>query len=112
MPTGRSGIAGGVVGDCLYVFGGEGNAVDPNGIFHEVEAYDPATDNWTRHPPMQTGRHGIYAAVLGNVIYLPGGAIRQGFGATAVHEAYVIDLPSELVPRQPVILSNPRRRQP
>ena len=111
MPTGRSGIAGGVVGECLYVFGGEGNTNASNGIFSEVEAYEPATDSWTRLPPMQTGRHGIYAAVIGNVIYLPGGATQQGFGATAVHDAYVVDLPDPpLHPRAPVILSNRRRR--
>ncbi len=110
MPTGRSGIAGAAVNECLYVFGGEGNASDPNGIFHEVEAYDPAANSWTRLPPMQTGRHGIYAAVSGTVIYLPGGATRQGFGATAIHEAYIVD-PPPLIPRQPVILS-PRRRRP
>ena len=108
MPTGRSGIAGGVVGGCLYVFGGEGNPNTGNGIFSEVEAYEPATDSWTRLPPMQTGRHGIYAAVIGNVIFLPGGATLQGFGATAIHDAYVVDVP--LVPRLPVILSNRRRR--
>ena len=94
MPTGRSGVAGAVVGSCLYVFGGEGNPADPNGIFHEVEAYDPATDSWVELPPMQTGRHGIYAAVRGNVIYLPGGATVQGLGTTGVNEAYVIEVPT------------------
>ncbi len=67
---------------------------------------DPAIDAWTELPPMQTGRHGIYAAVLGNVVYLPGGATQQGLGVTGVNEAYVIDSP--LAPRQPVILSSPR----
>jgi len=110
MPTGRSGVAGAGVADCFYVFGGEGNASDPNGIFQEVEAYDPLTDSWTQLPPMQTGRHGIYAAVIGNVIYLPGGATRQGFGVTAINEAYVINAPPTLVPRQPLILV-PRRRR-
>lgn len=109
MPTGRSGIAAAAIGKCLYVFGGEGNSADPNGIFHDVEAYDPATDSWTRLAPMQTGRHGIHAGVSGNVIYLPGGATRAGFGVTGINEAYVIDAPA-LVPRQPVILS-PRRRR-
>ena len=103
MPTGRSGMAGGVVGDCVYVFGGEGNPADPAGIFHQVEAYEPAADRWWSLPPMQTARHGIYAAVLGNVIYLPGGATQQGFGVTAVNEAYV-------VPPSKVIL--PSRRPP
>ncbi|HEY1251208.1 MAG TPA: kelch repeat-containing protein [Thermoanaerobaculia bacterium] len=107
MPTGRSGIAGAVVADCFYVFGGEGNPADPNGVFHEVEAYDPASDAWTRLPPMQTPRHGIYAAVVGNAIYLPGGATQQGLGTTGVHEAYVIDLGGAF-PRQPVTRSSPR----
>lgn len=110
LPTGRSGIAGAVAADCLYVFGGEGNALDGNGIFHEVEAYDAATDTWTRLPPMATGRHGIYAAALGNLVYLPGGATRQGFGAIAHHDVYVIDSPP-LIPRQPVVLSPRRRRE-
>jgi hypothetical protein len=58
---------------------------------------------------MQTGRHGIYAAVSGDVVYLPGGAIFQGVGTTGVNEAYVIDQ-SETVPRQPILLSSPRPR--
>ena len=109
MPTGRSGVAGAVVGDCLYVFGGEGNAADPNGIFHEVEAFEPKTGEWFRLPPMRTARHGIYAAVLGNTVYLPGGSILQGFGTTGVNEAYAIDPPGG-TPRQPVILTGPRMR--
>jgi N-acetylneuraminic acid mutarotase len=111
MPTGRSGIAGAVVADCLYVFGGEGNSADPNGIFNEVEAYDPATEAWVELPPMQTGRHGIYAAVRGHVVYLPGGSTVQGFGTTGVNEAYVIDR-SGAVPRQPIILSPDPRPTP
>ena len=103
MPTARSGVAGAVVGSCLYIFGGEGNPADPNGIFHEVEAYDPATDSWVELPPMQTGRHGIYAAVRGNVIYLPGGATVEGLGTTGIQDAYVIDLAGP-APRQPVRL--------
>ncbi len=108
MPTGRSGVAGAVVGDCLYIFGGEGNAADPNGIFHEVEAYDPALDAWFELPPMQTGRHGIYASVLEDIVYLPGGATLQGLGTTGITDAYVIDR-SETVPREPIDLS-PRPR--
>lgn len=108
LPTGRSGVAGAVVANCFYVLGGEGNASDPNGIFHQVEAYDPATDSWTHLAPMQTGRHGIYAAVIGNTIYLPGGATLQGFGVTGINEAYVVNAPPALVPRMRVILA-PRR---
>ena len=54
MPTGRSGIAAGVVGGKLYVFGGE----QPR-LFSEVEVYDPAEDRWQSLPPMPTPRHDI-----------------------------------------------------
>jgi N-acetylneuraminic acid mutarotase len=108
MPTGRSGAAGAAVGNCLYVFGGEGNPADPNGIFHEVEAYDAAADVWTSLPAMRTGRHGIYAAVVGGVVYLPGGATAQGLAPTGVNEAYVVDVPAQ--PRQPVLPPGARVR--
>jgi len=111
MPTGRSGAAGAVVGECLYVFGGEGNASDPNGIFHQVEAYEASSNSWRQLPSMQTARHGISAATIGNIIYLPGGATNQGIGVTAVNEAYVIDAPPSLPPRQKVVLP-PRRTRP
>ncbi|HEY7066309.1 MAG TPA: kelch repeat-containing protein [Chloroflexota bacterium] len=88
MPTGRSGVAGAGVGGRFYVFGGEGNRASPQGIFDNVEAYDPAQGAWTRLPPMATPRHGINAAVIGNRIYLPGGATVEGFGVTPVNEAF------------------------
>jgi N-acetylneuraminic acid mutarotase len=53
LPTGRSGIAAGVVGERLYVFGGE----IPR-LFGEVEVYDPATDRWQSLAPMPEPRHG------------------------------------------------------
>ena len=34
-------------------------------------------------------RHGTVAATIGGAIYLPGGAVRQGFGASAVNEVFV-----------------------
>ena len=37
-----------------------------------------------------TPKHGIWAAVIGNTIYLPGGATAQGLGATTSHEAFTV----------------------
>jgi len=102
MPTGRSGVAGAALSGCLYVFGGEGNGQDPNGIFPQVEAYDPATDRWIELPPMSVGRHGINAAVLGNAIHLAGGATQEGFGVTGIHDAFIVD------PRIPRVTPVPR----
>ena len=88
MPTGRSGIAGAVVNNIYYVFGGEGNVASPSGTFGENEAYDPARDRWLAQPPMPTPRHGIGAAVLRDRIHIPGGSAVQGFGTAAAHEVF------------------------
>jgi N-acetylneuraminic acid mutarotase len=88
MPTGRSGHAAAVVRGCLYAFGGEGNSSRPDGVFPQSEVYDPRTNAWESLPPMPTPRHGIAAAVIGDRIYLPGGATLQGLGAVATHEVF------------------------
>jgi N-acetylneuraminic acid mutarotase len=90
MPTGRSGIAGAVVNGLFYVFGGEGNRNHPLGVFEENEAHDPVTNTWRSLQPMPTPRHGINAAVIGNRIYLPGGATVQGFGAVGINEVFIV----------------------
>ena len=37
---------------------------------------------------MPEPRHGIFAGVIENTIYLPGGGARQGLGATSVNSAF------------------------
>ena len=32
----------------------------------------------------------IWASVIGNTIYIPGGATAQGFGATTSHESFTV----------------------
>jgi len=86
--TPRGGAAGGVLGGRIYVFGGEGNRADVDGIFHEVEAYDPVSDSWEALPDMLIPRHGYAAAVVDDRIYLPGGATFEGFGATDHHTVF------------------------
>lgn len=88
MPTGRSGIAGAVVGGCFLVFGGEGNNAHELGVFPEVEAFDPAEGGWISLAPMALARHGIGAAVVGGLVYIPGGGMRLGFGTTGHHDLY------------------------
>jgi N-acetylneuraminic acid mutarotase len=91
IPTPRGGTAGAVLGNKIYIFGGEGNDADPNGIFHAVEAYVPSTDTWETLPNMLIGRHGFAAAVVGDRIYLPGGADSQGFGAAEYHTVFFFE---------------------
>ena len=89
MPTSRGGVASAVLDGRLYVFGGEGDAQSPSGVFAAAEAYDPASDRWEVLPAMRTPRHGMGAAAAAGAIVVPGGGTRQGFGASAVVEAFV-----------------------
>jgi N-acetylneuraminic acid mutarotase len=92
LPTPRAGIAVAAVNGELFVFGGE--TFDPNGgggeVHGEVEAFNPATNTWRSLSPMPTPRHGIWASVIGNQIFLPGGGIVSGFGATNVNEVFIV----------------------
>jgi N-acetylneuraminic acid mutarotase len=74
----RGGLAGAVLRDHLLVFGGEGNKSASSGVFPDIDAYDPVTDTWQHIADMQTPRHGYGAAVIGDRVYLMGGAIKQG----------------------------------
>ncbi|HYJ10986.1 MAG TPA: kelch repeat-containing protein [Polyangiaceae bacterium] len=92
IPTLRGGVAGAVLADRLFVFGGEGNsAAGTNGVFGEVEAYDPASNSWQNFTPLQIPRHGYGAATLDGRIYLPGGANRQGGGAVNDASVYYFE---------------------
>ncbi|MDH5300678.1 MAG: hypothetical protein OEW58_04880 [Gammaproteobacteria bacterium] len=64
MPTKRSGTAGFLIGDKIYIVGGGFKKPDGNFQFlRTVEIYDPATNRWTTGPDMQQP-HDYPAAVL------------------------------------------------
>ncbi|MCI0431627.1 MAG: hypothetical protein L0210_13940 [Rhodospirillales bacterium] len=88
IPTPRGGCGGAVLGGRIFVFGGEGNAAVSSGVFDANEAYDPVANSWATLEVMRTPRHGFGAAVLGTVLYVPGGATRQGFGAVNINDAF------------------------
>jgi N-acetylneuraminic acid mutarotase len=88
MPTARGGMASGVVGVAIVVVGGEGNVDAPSGVFDAVELYNPVADAWTELDPMPRPRHGMGAVGVDGVLYVPGGADVQGFGAVATHESF------------------------
>jgi hypothetical protein len=90
MPTGRSGIAAGVVNGELYVFGGE----TTSGVHGAVEVYNPASNSWRSAPDMPIPRHGIWASVIGNRIYIPGGATSVNFDATSDNQVLVVSAPA------------------
>ena len=87
MPTARGGLAVAALRGCIVAIGGEGNGGDPFGIFPQAEIYDPAADTWDSRPDMRTPRHGMGAVAVRGRIIVPGGARRQGFGASTANEA-------------------------
>jgi N-acetylneuraminic acid mutarotase len=89
MPTGRSGGNASVLGGKLYVFGGEGKPNNPLAIYEETEAYDAASNSWSKLGPMPFPRHSLSAATVGNRIYLPGGAPhRAGYDVLSYVDAF------------------------
>jgi hypothetical protein len=90
MPTPRSGHALGGVGASLIAFGGEGNPNAPTGIFPQVEAYNADLEEWSSLDPMPVPRHGIGVGIIGNAMYLAGGAVFEGYGATAQSDFFEI----------------------
>ena len=79
MPTVRAGVNGIAARGCLYVFGGEGNDRQHNGVFEEMELYNPKTNAWTKLTPMPTPVHGVTGSAFADgLIYLPGGGTSRG----------------------------------
>ena len=91
LPTARGGITGAAIGDRIYIFGGEGNPESANGTFREVESFDLVTFTWRAEPSMPNPRHGIGAAAIGKLIYIPAGGPIQGLSTTAHHDAFIVD---------------------
>jgi N-acetylneuraminic acid mutarotase len=91
VPTPRGGVAAAVVGGKLYIFGGEGNPNADARVFPNVDAYDPASDSWTALPSLALPRHGFGGAVIDGLVYLPGGASREGGGAVDYVSVYDVE---------------------
>ena len=75
MPTARSGGGWASHGGKIYVAGGEVSTPEVAGAFRAVEVYEPASNTWTKLPPMPMPRHGVAGAVLGNRFHLVSGMI-------------------------------------
>lgn len=89
IPTARAGVAHAFDAGRLHVLGGEGNPDSRDGVFAEHEVYDVQADTWTRHAPMPRPRHGMGAVFVDGVLYVPGGAPTEGFGAVDTFDVYV-----------------------
>ena len=88
LPTARSGVSAVYHGGKIVVFGGEATGK----VFGTNEAYDPETDSWKALAPMKLPRHGLHgatAAVIGDLIHVPGGGpVPGGSIQGAYHDAF------------------------
>lgn len=76
MPTPRSGMGWATYKGKIYIVGGQMYDEHVFAVIRAVEAYDPATNTWTILPTMQTARHGVNVAAIGNRLYVIGGHIQ------------------------------------
>lgn len=96
MPTARSGQGWGTYQGMIYVLGGEVRDYHEDAILRDMEAFNPAANEWFRLQPMPTARHGVNVAVIGNQLHAIGGHVAfDGTGEhnadTGVHEVYQFD---------------------
>ncbi len=77
MPEATDGATASQVSGKIYVFGGTQYQplTQERLSIPTVEAYDPATDSWTKRTDMQTGRYALSSAVVDGKIYIIGGLI-------------------------------------
>jgi len=76
IPTKRAGTMTVSVGNEVIVIGGESDQV--NTALNQVEAYNVNTKTWRSLKPLNTGRHGGAAAILGDAIHVVSGSERRG----------------------------------
>jgi N-acetylneuraminic acid mutarotase len=91
LPQGAGGIAAGVLGGRIVVFGGEWFPVDGpgGGVYAATWIYDPERDRWEAGAPMRTPRHGLAGVTVGERLYAIGGAKKVGAQETSdVLEAF------------------------
>ena len=86
MPTPRSAIGAGVLGNHILVAGGEGQDQRFLAAFKAVEAYDTALNRWQILPSMPHPRHGLAVGAIDNRLYTVSGD-GQSAGNGIAHSA-------------------------
>ena len=74
MPTAREGLAAAAYENRIYTIGGKSS----EGITGIVERFDPEENTWEERVPKPTPVTDISAAVIGGLIYVPGGRLSSG----------------------------------
>lgn len=83
LPTPRQGLAVINYDNQIYAIGGQTS----QGVSDVVERFNPQANSWTGLTPKPTGVTDINAAVIGGLIYVPGGKLTSG-NPTDITEIY------------------------
>ncbi|MBC8170957.1 MAG: hypothetical protein H7X77_04780, partial [Anaerolineae bacterium] len=86
IPTERAGTGVVVMGDEIFVIGGESGA--QNTAHAEAEAFNTADNTWRTLDMLIEGRHGTTASVCNGVVYIAAGSPTRGAGRIATMERY------------------------
>jgi hypothetical protein len=84
IPTKRAGTAVAVLGNELFVIGGEGNGT----AYSKTEALNTSNNTWRTVASLNTARHGTTASVCNGMIYIAAGSPTQGGGKLNSMERY------------------------
>jgi hypothetical protein len=77
------------LGSEWFLVGGPYHGWPPNFVYPEVEAYDPATDQWESYTSMPPPRQAPAVAAVGGKIYVISGNTRTGGGsASPINEVF------------------------
>jgi N-acetylneuraminic acid mutarotase len=93
MPTPRTRSAASVVDGKIYVIGGGRGGGSGYPEMPTVEAYDPATNTWTKKADMPGARELLSTSVVGGKIYAIGGQ-REGGGFSGVFSTVEMYVPA------------------
>ncbi len=91
MPTARSAASAAALEGKLYVMGGENPGCGVGlCVFEQVAEYDPLTSTWRQMTPMLTPRHGTGAALVGDTVFVIGGAYREGLEPSDATDGFLL----------------------
>ncbi len=90
LPQARGGMGKAAwLGGNFWIVGGEtidGAGASPNGTYSRVDLYDPVHNRWSTGPALPTARHGIFPVAFEGRLFVAGGGVSAGYGASTVLE--------------------------
>lgn len=90
LPQARGGMGKAAwLGGEFWVIGGEtldGRGATNTKTYDRVDRYDPIRNQWSDGPKLPTARHGIFPVVHEGRLFVAGGGLHAGYGASGVFE--------------------------